>query len=186
MIDLTRKGLPDHVIVAGKSFLLNTDFREWLKFSKEITKKDTNITNILGVVQNVTLLDFFKNQDEFISKLLEFYTNENSTPNMESNDRTKVIDYIQDGEYIVGSFMSAYGIDLTTCDMHWHMFVVLFRCLSEDPKIKQIISMRSYRKDNTSYDTQCRKLKTAWALPQEIDAVDSEILDGINEEFYNC
>ena len=46
--------------------------------------------------------------------------------------------------------------------------------------------MRSYRKDNTSYDTQCRKLKTAWALPQEIDAVDSEILDGINEEFYNC
>ena len=186
MIDLTIKGLPDHVIVAGKSFLLNTDFREWLKFSKEITKKDTDITNLICVVQNVTLLDFFQNQDEFINKLIEFYTNENSTPNMESNDRTKVIDYIQDGEYIVGSFMSAYGIDLTTCDMHWHMFLALFRCLPEDTKIKQIISMRSYRKDNTSYDTQCRKLKTAWALPQEIDAVDSEILDGINEEFYNC
>ena len=84
------------------------------------------------------------------------------------------------------SFMSAYGIDLTTCDMHWHMFLALFRCLPENTKIKQIISMRSYRKDNTSYDTQCRKLKTAWALPQEIDAVDSEIVDGINEEFYNC
>ena len=50
MIDLTRKGLPDHVIVAGKSFLLNTDFREWLKFSKEITKKDTDIINVIGVV----------------------------------------------------------------------------------------------------------------------------------------
>ena len=92
MIDLTRKGLPDHVIVAGKSFLLNTDFREWLKFSKEITKKDTDITNLLCVVQNVTLFDFIQNQDEFISKLLEFYTNENSTPNMESNDRTRVKD----------------------------------------------------------------------------------------------
>ena len=54
---------------------------------------------------------------------------------MDSNDTTPIIDYVEDGEYIVGSFMQAYGIDLTICDMHWHMFKALLLSLPENSKM---------------------------------------------------
>ena len=80
MIDLRKKGLPNNIEVAGKSYLLNTDFREWLKFGSILQQKNTEIFDLLFVINNdITALDILKNQDEFISKLLEFYRNKNVT-----------------------------------------------------------------------------------------------------------
>ena len=97
-----------------------------------------------------------------------------------------IVDYVLDGEYIVASFMQAYHIDLTQCDMHWHMFKALFIGLPEDTKISQIMSMRSYRKSNIGYEEQCRKLKSIWTLPNSNVANNEELIEEINNEFYNC
>ena len=79
--------------------------------------------------------------------------------------------------------MQAYGIDLTSVDLHWHMFKALFLSLPEDTKIKQIMQMRGYKKDNKSYERQSEELKRAWSL-NKTSTQDIDISD-INELFYN-
>ena len=183
MIDLRKKGLPNAIMVNGNSFLIDTDFRKWIKVSKMLEEKCTIIDLAEEVIQSISLTELLENREEILSKLLEFYTNPNATPRVDSNDTTPIIDYLEDGEYIVGSFMQAYGIDLTICDMHWHMFKALFLSLPEDTKIKQIMQMRGYKKDNKSYERQSEELKRAWSLNKTITQ-DIDISD-INELFYN-
>lgn len=185
MIDLRKKGLPNAITVNGNSFLINTDFRKWIKVSKMLEEKCTIIDLAEEVIQSISLAELLENSEEILSKLLEFYTNPNATPRGDSNDTTPIIDYVEDGEYIVGSFMQAYGIDLTICDMHWHMFKALLLSLPENSKMKQIMQMRSYKKSNVSYEKQQENLKKAWELHKKENNEISDIMSEINKEFYN-
>ena len=185
MIDLRKKGLPNAITVNGNSFLINTDFRKWIKVSKMLEEKCTIIDLAEEVIQSISLVELLENSEEILSKLLEFYTNPNATPKGDSNDTTPIIDYVEDGEYIVGSFMQAYGIDLTICDMHWHMFKALLLSLPENSKMKQIMQMRSYKKSNVSYEKQQENLKKAWELHKKENNEISDIMSEINKEFYN-
>lgn len=183
MIDLRTKGLPNHIDVAGKSYLLDTDFRTWISIGKMLEENEPNWVEIITVIKDITVIEFFENQQEIQMKLIEFYTNPNSTPKGSNSDNITILDYIEDGEYIIGSFMSAYNIDLTSCDMHWHLFKALFISLPEDTKIKQIMQFRSYKKSNKSYDKQCEEMRHTWALSQH--STTSQDIDEINELFYN-
>ena len=185
MIDLRKKGLPNAITVNGNSFLINTDFRKWIKVGKMLEEKCTIIDLAEEVIQSISLVELLENSEEILSKLLEFYTNPNATPRGDSNDTTPIIDYVEDGEYIVGSFMQAYGIDLTICDMHWHMFKALLLSLPENSKMKQIMQMRSYKKSNVSYEKQQENLKKAWELHKKENNEISDIMSEINKEFYN-
>ena len=185
MIDLRKKGLPNAITVNGNSFLINTDFRKWIKVGKMLEEKCTILELAEEVIQSISLAELLENSEEILSKLLEFYTNPNATPRGDSNDTTPIIDYVEDGEYIVGSFMQAYGIDLTICDMHWHMFKALLLSLPENSKMKQIMQMRSYKKSNVSYEKQQENLKKAWELHKKENNEISDIMSEINKEFYN-
>ena len=187
MIDLRHKGLPDHIEVAGKSYLIYTDFREWLKVSEVLKDKYVDILDLAFIIKDdITVFDLLTNKQQFLEQILAFYTNPNVTPHDTGNSSNVIVDYILDGEFIVGSFMQSYGIDLTTCDMHWHMFKALFLSLPEDCKINQIMTLRSYKKSSMKYEAQCEHLKSIWSLPNSISREDSEIMEEINKEFYNC
>lgn len=185
MIDLRNKGLPETIEVDGESFLLNTDFRTWIKFGEVIKDRRNSILDCLFVFKDMTLLEAFHLPDNVFVELLNFYSNPNATPKGNTSHGDVVIDYVLDGEYIVGSFMSAYGIDLTVCDMHWHLFKALFLSLPDDTKIKQIMQMRAWHKDSQQYDDICKQQKNEWALPTKTKKVDESIMEEINNEFYN-
>ena len=179
MIDLRNNSLPDTITVDGREFLINTDFREWLKFGK-LAEENNSLAEYIYLFK-----DTFPIGVNFFPQLKEFYFNPNTTPHgSSSND--KLYDYIEDGEYIVAGFMQAYNIDLTTCKMHWHLFKALFIGLPDDTKIKQIMSMRGYKKDNKSYDAKCLENKSAWSLTNYNHTMDKELQDEINDEFYGA
>ena len=179
MIDLRKKGLPSQIEVGGLFYAIKTDFREWIKFG-EIIKQPFEIYDLAFLfVENVPLVV------DFTKELLEFYENKNATPNYNDKSSERTLDYILDGEYIVGSFMSAYGIDLTTVDMHWHLFKALFVSLPDTSKINQIMGMRAYKKSEESYDKVAMKNKQAWKLPSITDSELEKINQEINDEFYN-
>lgn len=179
MIDLRVKGLPSHIEVGGLFYAIKTDFREWLKFG-EIIKQPFEVYDLAFLFEeNVPLVV------DFTKELLEFYENKNATPNYNNKTSERTLDYILDGEYIVGSFMSAYGIDLTSVDMHWHLFKALFVSLPDTSKITQIMGMRSYKKSEESYDKVALKNKKAWKLPSIMDSELEQINQEINDEFYN-
>ena len=182
MIDLRNKELPNAITVDGNSFLIQTDFRYWIEFSEKLKKKDTKLKEYFflftGKIPKVP----------FMNELLNFYSNPNSTPRLsstESND--PVIDYVQDGEFIVSSFFQAYHIDLTRTDyMHWHLFKALLNGLPSNTYMKEIMAMRSYKKETKTYEQQQKYLKNIWALGNsESRIVDQETMDEINALFYN-
>src|SRR5574344_2160254 len=166
MIDLRKRNLPNTICVNGGFFSIKTDFREWLKFGELIKNKDPS--------------------ENPFQALLDFYVNPNITPRKQENDDGRIVlDYIEDGEYIVGSFMAVYGINLITIDyLHWHEFQALFRSLPEDSKIMQIISRRAYKKTNKSMDSQLQEAKEIWSFPTSKTVTDEELQKELMEEFY--
>lgn len=177
MIDLRNKSLPNAIAVDGRDFLIKTDFREWLKFS-ELGKEQRPLSDYYYLfVDEIPYCDFFH-------YLVDFYINENVTPNYSESSNEEIFDYILDGEYIVASFWKEYQIDLTSIDyLHWHVFKSLFIGLSDDSKIKQIMSMRAYKKSNKKYEEMCLENKRAWELPKKQN---DELIKEINELFYGA
>lgn len=188
MIDLRRESLPDTIQVGKLFFKIKTDFREWLKFDEIIKNDKCTLANLLFLFEEElkpgTLI---LHEKEIVKRLFEFYQNANITPKDTEKSEEVIVDYIQDGEYIVGSFMAEYGIDLTSINgLHWHMFKALFISLADTSKIKQIMSMRAYKKQDISYEKQSLKLKEAWRLPQRTIKQNQELLDEIDSELYNA
>src|SRR5574344_1043719 len=182
MIDLRKKNLPNTVCVNDRLFSIKTDFREWLEFGELIKRKDLKAKQVLYLFKNE-----IPSENPF-QALLDFYVNPNITPRKQENDDGRIIlDYIEDGEYIVGSFMAVYGINLITIDyLHWHEFQALFRSLPEDSKIMQIISRRAYKKTNKSMDSQLQEAKEIWSFPVDREMSDEELQRELMEEFYGA
>lgn len=181
MIDLRCRDLPQAIEVNGKSFLINTDFRYWIKFG-ELVKQDETLDKFLYLFKNKVPQD-----PEFFNALMDFYNNPNATPKSPPSNGNDIIDYVLDGEYIFGSFMQAYHIDLVDIEyMHWHKFKALLLCLPSSSKMMEIMSLRGWEKDNTSYERQCQKNRDAWALPRRITEKEDETMKEINDLFYNC
>lgn len=180
MIDLRKKSLPNAICVNGRFFSIKTDFREWLEFGELIKSKDLKAKQVLYLFKNE-----IPSENPF-QALLDFYVNPNIAPRKQENDDGRIIlDYIEDGEYIVGSFMAVYGINLITIDyLHWHEFQALFRSLPDDSKIVQIMSRRVYKKTNKSMDSQLQEAKEIWSLPTNKTATDEELQKELMEEFY--
>ena len=180
MIDLRNRSLPNTICVNGGLYSIHTDFREWLKFG-EIIKNE----NLIGKDVLFLFKNDFPTSNPFDS-LLEFYINANATPKKEdSNDNTKIFDYVLDGEYILGSFMAVYGIDLTEIEyLHWHKFQALFRALPDDSCIRQIMSRRAWKKSSKSMETQLQEAKQIWSFPIERTVTDEELQNELMEEFY--
>lgn len=180
MIDLRTRGLPNAIVVDGKPFLVKTDFREWLKYEKLI-EEDCLVKDLYYL-----FVDEIPDSISLVNELNRFFVNANSTPKCNSDSMIKSFDYIEDGEYIVSSFMQAYSIDLTSIEyMHWHMFKALFAGLPNDTIMKEIISMRSYRKSSRSIESESIRLRDMWSLEQRRDSEREELIDSINSEFYN-
>ena len=103
MIDLTKKGLPDAIVLNGKSFLIKTDFREWIKFEQLSKKKDTAINEFFWLLNEKAPIELYiyeNAQKEFAEQLWNFYLNKNTTPKLHISSSEVVSDLYHDGEYI--------------------------------------------------------------------------------------
>lgn len=174
MIDLRMK-LPEAIMVEGSFYPIKTDFRVWIEFGEIIKAKKVLLKDLYFI-----FLDKIPKSD-FSNQLLDFYICEEITPKKESSN-INILDWVQDGSYIYGSFMAQYNIDLLEVKLHWHKFKALFMCLEETAKINQIMSFRGYENDSTPLEKKYEQAKNAWKLPQNQN---EELLKEIDELFYN-
>lgn len=158
MIDLRFKEMPSAIEVGGITYALKTDFREWLQFGYMLEHDHQLWAGVFS--DEVPSADWSE-------EIIEFYLSENVTPKREMPSDRKLLDYILDGDYIVASFQSAYGIDLTTIDyMHWHRFKALIAGLPKNAKLSEIMGYRAWKKQGKyDHDREMEKLERAWRLP---------------------
>lgn len=182
MLDLRRKDLPDSIVIDDKSFPIKTDFREWLQFGELIKKQNLRYDELYFLFKKeIPIWDFVK-------ELMNFYESPEATPRglMHSGEE-KILDMVLDGSYIYASFLAVYGIDIIDIEyMHWHKFLALFNGLPDDCCIKNIMSIRSYKKSNSNIASLREKLKKEWALEPTSKETSGDIMLEINELFYNC
>ena len=185
MIDLS-KDLPNTITVDGKSYLVKTDFRDWLKFSYSLNNKELSLEDIEQMFVNRIP------QCNFVDEFVEFYNNPNPIPNYKHRGNERVTDYLVDSEFIYASFLHCYGIDL--CDpnlkLHWHQFKALLFGLPDESRYKQILAMRcaDLKDSKKKPEDIARENKQAWALPMSTkDKIDEEEIEReLQELFYNC
>lgn len=181
MIDLTKKKLPDSIIIENSIYRIKTDFRLWIRFKEILNKNEGSI------------LDFdFLYVDEIpqdrlsgFKELIKFYYPEELLPNKEYIDTgngVKFYDWKIDGSMIFAAFYQCYNIDLTEKDLHFHKFLALFNSL-QNTRLNEIMSFRAYRDDKTSYESRMKRLRDQWELPEEEDETADDILEKFNSQF---
>lgn len=186
MIDFTLP-LPKAVTVNGRDFFIKTDFRDWLRFDRILSEKGLERISYADLL---TVLDsevppYQDELGELLTKILEFYANQNPCPKNYGGSGSKVLDYHMDSDYIFSAFLGQYGIDLCEIrELHWHKFLALLRGISDNTMLGKIMSYRGYKKaGNKSYEKQMQELKTIWDLPIEYTTEEQEQIDEFNDYF---
>lgn len=167
MVDLRSKELPSRIEWDGGSCAIYTDFRVWIEFGEWL--KQGKI--FLGVFPNGRP----PKGDDWQVAAFRFYQCPNEVPRVTRPPRVRLIDYVIDAPFITASFQQAYGIDLTTCDMHWHRFNALLDGLPDDTKMAKIMGYRGYdpADEKRKHADVMQEQRSRWALP---------IIGGVEDE----
>lgn len=176
MMNLIKKGLPDTVVIGGEPFLINTDFRVWMRFCQEFEtwkkKEDLDVAYLFAseipTIQSA----------EDMSAVLSFAYPLAVVPKDSGGDSSgRILDYQIDADYIYAAFLEQYGIDLLETDMHWHKFRALLNGLNDSSKLREIMGYRCYEGN----DKDLIKLRNAWEIPVELTEEEKKV----KEEFDN-
>ncbi|MCU7380854.1 bacteriophage Gp15 family protein [Clostridiales Family XIII bacterium ASD5510] len=175
MISLKTKGLPNAIEVNGQLFFIKTDFRVWITFHERMRQYMQGDTD--------GYKELFDGpapwaSEAVIKVLCAFYDTPCELPRT-TKSGGRVIDFDLDADRIFAAFLQAYGIDLTTEDLHWHKFSALLAALPDDTLMCKVIGWRSY--DGKEKDIL--KLKQAWALPLTISEEEREAMEEFNSLF---
>lgn len=137
---------PDTVCVNGKDYGVETDFREWIRFTKLVEDED-----VPWQIKCRLLLQWYTDGipddlEEAIEALGDFLAmrqdgEESDEPMLPPK---QVYSFDEDMVWIYSAFREAYGIDLQSVPyMHWWEFQTLFIGLPDNTEIKQRILYRN-------------------------------------------
>ena len=163
--------LPETVRIGPLTYPIRTDFRIWimleLLLNDEDVAEEDKVIGALELVYESPLID----AAQALERLIWFYRcgREETIASGELDETEAVYSYDYDAEYIYAAFMSQYGIDLQTAQLHWWQFRALMRGLREDNLFVKIMGYRAMKlppdmpKEQKSFYT---KMKTLYALPR--------------------
>lgn len=174
MIDLRFSELPFRIECDGRLYRLDTSFRVWIEFGRYLQEGKA----WLGIFADD------RPEGDWLPAALEFYRSENKCPHDVPGQDTRALDILEDGDLIVAAFQQAYGIDLTSEDMHWHRFKALLANVPESTKLSKVMGYRTYTtpaKSDTN-DAMMKRMRRMWSIPDpEAEKQREELLAWANE-----
>lgn len=178
MIDLTKRALPNTVMVGGRAYSIYTDFRLWMRFEIAVSK--------LQHGETIDISYLFKNDMPIycdLTELFAFSRPESPLPRQISHSDVIVLDYELDSDLIFAAFLGQYGIDL--CDikeLHWHKFLALLGGLNESTKLREVMGYRCYQKSDEKKDPY-EELRRAWEIELPMSEEKQAELEDFNKIF---
>ena len=159
---------PKFVKVNDKKYSINTDFRIAIECNQ--IAEDTNINDYeraLAIIYKLFGDEGINAQDDY-ERLLELATKYLSCGKEVSGSSNEEpdMDFIEDMDYIEASFMSDYGIDLPSEEMHWWKFMKLMNGLSNSEMgnccvLNRVRNLRTYDTKDIKYPKELEKIKKA-------------------------
>lgn len=145
-------------MVDGREVPVITDFRAWLTFQRKLAETRLCWPGIFPGPAP---------EGDWREPAIEFLECRNRVPRPRPR-KERTFDVLEDSDYLVASFQAAYGIDLTSCSMHWHRFLALLRGLPGTTKMAEIMGYRSMGRERKPEQAR-REARETWALPGEDD-----------------
>lgn len=168
---------PTKVRIDNEEYLINTDFRVALECNK--IGLDTNIGEYEKALAVIYKLFGDKGLEDTYNhfKLLELGKKYLACGKEESEESRQEpdMDFEQDYDYILASFMSDYQIDLNNIEMHWWTFFNLLNGLSNSELgscciLSRIRNLRNYDTSNikdTNEKMKIEEMKSKFALKKK-------------------
>lgn len=150
MLNVLYEKFPDYVFVHGVRYAIETDFREWIRFS-ELVEDET----VPWQIKVELMLRWYSNDvpedlEAAIYALGDFlaarklYRESEEALEEEKNPKEPVFSFTDDAGCIYGAFVECYGIDLQRVPhMHWWKFKTLLDGLPHDTEFKQRVMYRN-------------------------------------------
>lgn len=178
--------LPDTISVGGARYKIITDFRRWILLC-ELFDEDQLMYGLDGMAaadcaamlvcpgirrvlreEPANAVDFIREIGWFALMGEESRTSQRPTSKSvgrsgSAGKNTQIFDFEIDSERIFASFWAAYGIDLTSADMHWWKFMALLRCLPRDSAFMQVVGLRGTDTADVADDGLRRQIRRARA-----------------------
>ena len=137
---------PSCVEIDGESYKINTDFKVWAEIEKlmfcDFQSENIRLAKILALAYPTLP----HNPIGALEKIVYFYRGgEETNAQGEGRDPAPVPLYCikQDFKYIYAAFLSEFGIDLCTENMHWWHFRALVSALGDDTMFAKIVRLRA-------------------------------------------
>ena len=179
MMDLTKKALPNTVMVGGRAYSIYTDFRLWMSFEISVNKLKRGDT--------IDISYLFKNDMPPYCDLIDIFAfsrPESPLPRPISHRNVITIDYELDADLIYAAFLGQYGIDLFEVEeLHWHKFLALLGGLNESTKLREVMGYRCYDKSTDKDRDMYEELRRAWEIEPPMSEDEQAELDDFNKMF---
>lgn len=183
---------PEYVIVNGRKYKINTDYRIALKYNEIVQDEDISpYEKVLGGIlmfYGEVGLAFPEDLEELSKGILTFLkgrpssvTGKQAKPNV-----VKDMDYNKDFGLIVASMRSDYGIDIEKEKIHWWTFFDYLNGLSTECALNKVREIRrrdlSKEKDREE-KSRIKELKDLYSLEEKKVDLNKEQIQGV-ETFY--
>lgn len=190
MINVATTPPPEELIIDDEKFIINTDYRTWIKVSELLKKADTyNSNEIWNEIQYLVFgYEIYCDIEKALNAIIEFlqgYPIEGSGHyEINSSGNELAYSFVHDINLIILAIRNQSGIDIGyNCKhFHWWLFLLEFNSLEERHLISHIIGYRAYDGD----DKELLELKRKYALPYEYSEEEKRQGEELNSAFYNC
>lgn len=173
-MNILTDNLPDTVL----GYHIHTDYKCWILFDRVIQDDDlddaTKAWTALCLVMKDNPASIDPGDVEGLFRgLIEFYTGEASSQEQTAQEgqgqAVQAYDYDIDQALILAAFQQAYGIDLTTADMHWWRFRALLQGLPDSTRFVTIVGYRTVDTRDMPKKTaqQYNALKARYAIKKQ-------------------
>lgn len=155
---------------------INPDFRIMVRLEDGIIRGEDAQQLALRTLTAFYRREMPANIESAWNKVLWFYgcgDREHTPAPADGRPQPRVYDFTVDADRITAAFQQAYGIDLSTAQLHWWRFKALFTGLPEDVGLRKVMGYRAMTdadladmppKQKEFY----RSMRDKYALPGEI------------------
>lgn len=148
MLNVLYEEFPESVSVHGVRYPIETDFREWIRFSELVEDDEVPWQVKCGLMLRWYCKEIPEDLEAAVYALGDFLAARSLYPDEDTKEHKATgkpaFSFMDDAGCIYAAFTEAYGIDLQKVPcMHWWKFKTLFDGLPDDTEIKQRMIYRS-------------------------------------------
>lgn len=158
--------LPESVEIDGEHIPIDSDFRIGVAIETEIISEEK--PDVYGLLQAFYKGNIPLNVEGAVNRMVDFFklSEDGEEPQNNGKKGGRIYDYEMDADVILASFLTAYGIDLSTASLHWWTFRRLMLNLPQDTPFKERVLYRTADLNKLSKDMRkhYKKMRALYAI----------------------